>query len=49
MKIKFNGEDYNREEVVRVFEYVETEEDFRELEIDKNVPLLLLPYCNPRH
>ena len=56
MKIKFNGEDYNREEVVRVFEYVETEEDFRELEIAENVPLhnllgsdFILLFISPAH
>ncbi len=56
MKIKFNSEDYNREEVVRIFEYEESEEDFRELEIDKNVPLhsildseFILLFLSPTH
>ncbi len=38
-EIKLNDEDYIREEIVKVFEYEESEEDFSELEIDDNVPL----------
>jgi len=38
-KIKNNDPDHNRKEIVRVFEYDESEEDFVELEIEENVPL----------
>jgi len=51
-----NDEDYKREEIVRVFEYEESEEDFRELEIDEDVPLnslldsdFILLFISPAH
>ena len=55
-EIKINYEDYKREEIVRVFEYEESEEDFGELEIDENVPLhsllgsdFILLFFSPAH
>ena len=55
-EIKINEEDYKREENVRVFEYEESEEDFVELEIDKNFPLhnllgsdFILLFISPAH
>lgn len=54
--IKNNDESYKREENVRVFEYVETEEDFRELEIEEGIPLhsllgseFILLFITPNH
>ncbi len=38
-EIKKNDKDYNRKEIIRIFEYEESEEDFVELEIEENVPL----------
>ena len=55
-EIKNINEDYKWEEIVRVFEYEEGEEDFRELEIDENVPLhsllgsdFILLFMSPAH
>jgi hypothetical protein len=55
-EINNNNEDYKREEIIRVFEYIESEEDFRELEIDENVPLhsllgsdFILLFFSPAH
>jgi hypothetical protein len=55
-EIKNIDEDYKWEEIVRVFEYEEGEEDFRELEIDENVPLhsllgsdFILLFMSPVH
>ena len=55
-EIKNNDESYKREEGIRVFEYVEIDEVFRELEIDENVPLhsllgpdFILLFISPVH
>lgn len=55
-EININNEDYKREEIIRVFEYIESEEDFRELEIDEDVPLhsllgsdFILLFFSPAH
>jgi len=54
--INNNEDDYEREEIISVFEYEESEEDFVELEIEEDVPLhsllhsdFILLFFNPTH